>query len=99
MEKFGIFELLDALSAVTAPDGTEDRLPSPEKDGGDAPAVSRPDASQSAFAPPSYGPPPDPPEEKEKTGAAAFPPREKGNAVSALMERHEKMSRRIDKNK
>lgn len=45
MEKFGIFELLDALSALTAQDGanterTESTPPSP---------------TESAFTPPAYG--------------------------------------------
>ena len=45
MEKFGIFELLDALSALTAQNG-------PEPDG-DPPAAPRlPDG---AFDPPAYG--------------------------------------------
>ncbi len=92
MEKFGIFELLDALSAAMP---AEKDAPVSAKREEAAPG-KRPDAGESAFLPPTYAAP----ENKEPAkGAESFPPREKGNAASALLERHETMSRRIDKNK
>lgn len=45
MEKFGIFELLDALSAISPPI-------SPPKEAGE----STPRTDDAAFAPPSYAP-------------------------------------------
>ena len=45
MEKFGIFELLDALSAIVL-------------DGEDAPPEQTPRPSDGAYAPPVYGVPP-----------------------------------------
>ena len=56
MEKFGIFELLDALSALTAQNG-QPQEPPPEEE---APSPKKPDG---AFAPPSYGG-----EQPKKTG-------------------------------
>ena len=67
MEKFGIFELLDTLSALlnenSAPEAPEKQSPSPH---------------DSAFSPPSYA--------EGETGA-----------LQDLLERHDKMSRRIGK--
>ena len=53
MEKFGIFELLDALSAIAdaTEKGAEGPVPHAENDG-DKPPKRTPDA---AFAPPAYG--------------------------------------------
>ena len=69
MEKFGIFELLDTLSALmsenSAPQTPEPQTPSP---------------LDSAFSPPSYG--------EKQTGA-----------LQDLLEKHDKMSRRIDKDR
>ncbi len=48
MEKFGIFELLDALSALTAQNEPPQEPAAEEKE----PAPKKPDG---AFAPPSYG--------------------------------------------
>lgn len=80
MEKFGIFELLDALSAFASA-GKE-----PQED-------ARPDANTSAFAPPSYGaaydpvqnPAPEPPSQKKQE-----------DALSALLARHDALSKKID---
>ncbi len=46
MEKFGIFDLLDALSAAMEQSGEEDAPPPAE--------TVTPDAGDRAFAPPSY---------------------------------------------
>ncbi len=46
MEKFGIFELLDTLSAVMQGDGEQKPAPDAEP--------HRPDAGDSVFAPPQY---------------------------------------------
>ena len=95
MEKFGIFELLDALSAVTAP---EEEASSPAGGEENMPPA-HPDPRENAFAPPRYGAPsaPTEPAAPQKNAAAAFPPREEApNAVSSLLDRHERISRRID---
>lgn len=66
MEKFGIFELLDALSALMQEEKTESAAP------------QTPKKEDAAFAPPAYG--------------SADP-----GALEGLLQRHEEMSRRIDK--
>ncbi len=67
MEKFGIFELLDTLSALMEDKGEGEK------------AVPPPDPKDGAFAPPPYAAPAE------------------ANALQGLLERHDKMSRRIDK--
>ena len=44
MEKFGIFELLDTLSALIMPEGGQSAVPG-----------ETPNAADKAFAPPAYG--------------------------------------------
>ena len=75
MEKFGIFDLLDALSAITE---AETDAPEPE------PAPARPATDDAAFAPPPYAAP---------TGPAAAGT---NTALSSLLERHERLSKKID---
>ena len=99
MEKFGIFELLDALAAVSA--STEEAAAPQTEEG--------PSAEDSVFAPPDYSaaPPsastasaPSAPEEPASAESAVsmFPPREdEPNALTSLLERHEKIARRVDK--
>ncbi len=58
MEKFGIFELLDTLSALILPDGAPP-----------APPETAPQKSDAAFAPPVYG---DAGTERENSSAAAI---------------------------
>ncbi len=86
MEKFGIFELLDALAALTPP-AREDGPPEAEEPAAEtqpAPAEKRtPDA---AFAPPSYG-----------EGGAAPANLSQGSAYGAFLARHEKAKERAKK--
>ena len=93
MEKFGIFELLDALSA----------LASAGKEPQDS---ARPDANTSAFAPPAY--PAGYDANLNARGAAGdnagtdapLPPvRQQGDALSDLLSRHDKLSKKIDENR
>ena len=85
MEKFGIFELLDTLSAITAPLSeaesaeTEQAQPQPE----------RANPQDSAFSPPAFGTPP-------LRENAPAPEKESGNAFTALLQRHETISKKID---
>ena len=58
MEKFGIFELLDALSAITAASGKGSPSAEGQEKTDDAPADERPAKKRTpdaAFAPPTYG--------------------------------------------
>ena len=59
MEKFGIFELLDTLSALLLPDAPPD-----------APQKTAPQKSDAAFAPPAYGA--DPPPAQPSSSATAL---------------------------
>lgn len=62
MEKFGIFELLDALSALTAPDAEK---PSDEP--------TRPQTSDPVCRPPSYGQiPPEQPSPQKDGALSSF---------------------------
>lgn len=93
MEKFGIFELLDALSALFPQEAGE-----PFSDGTQANSGATEDAADHApspdpaFAPPDYGASPD--------SAAAKPAPEQDNtALGSLLARHETLSRRISEKK
>lgn len=87
MEKFGIFELLDALSALTAPDSA----PSAKNDKPLEQTPQPPRAEDAAFSPPVYGgfSPEQPAAEQHPSGEQ--------DALSALLSRQEEISRRIDK--
>lgn len=61
MEKFGIFELLDTLSALILPDGTA----SP-------PPKTNPRQDDAAFAPPAYAGPPPKPETSSSAALSSF---------------------------
>ena len=76
MEKFGIFELLDTLSALA---DTQETAKEEQKD-------AAPNAADAAFAPPTYGDPP-------ADGNAET------RAITSLLERHDEISKRIDKRK
>lgn len=90
MEKFGIFDLLDTLSAIMATD-------SPAKEPSGAPAMAQPaetddgkitpKQTDSAFAPPSFGT-----DENGNPPTAA-----QRDALGAFLERHDAISRKIDK--
>lgn len=83
MEKFGIFELLDALSALTAPQN--------------APAQETPaQGNVDYLAPPAYAASPKESEKPENPFAAFPPSEEKQDALSAFLARHDEASRRID---
>ena len=85
MEKFGIFELLDTLSAITAPLS--------EVESADAEQAQtqpeRANPQDSAFSPPAFGAPP----LRENEPA---PEKESGNAFTALLQRHDSISKKID---
>ena len=84
MEKFGIFELLDTLSALTAPvNGAEAET----GDENPAPETAKANPQDDAFAPPVFGAPP----LKEEA-----PAQKNGDAISALLQRHERISKKID---
>ena len=84
MEKFGIFELLDALSALTAPQNAPDQE-TPPQDNADY------------LAPPAYAAPAKESEPPAQNPFAAFPPsEEKSDAFSSFLARHDEASRRID---
>ena len=94
MEKFGIFELLDALSALTAPqNAAASENPAPQN----ASAPENPANQHDYFAPPAYAAAPVESETPKQDPFAAFPPsEEKSDAYSAFLARHDEASRRID---
>ena len=85
MEKFGIFELLDTLSALTQSQTDEAQPQNGESGESSAPVKVSP--NDAAFAPPAFGIP-----QPLSGGEAASD----GNAFSALLARHEKISKKID---
>ena len=95
MEKFGIFDLLDALSAATSPPAAEDggNSPSPSETKDDAPAV-KPDAHDTAFAAPAYGSP----AVQNMQNPAEHAGEDRGeNAYNAFLARHDEAVKRIEK--
>ena len=92
MEKFGIFELLDTLSAIMTPNPTEEEPTQAEKEHRAAPAqeagnaeVISPKPSDSAFAPPSFG------------GEQTLEAQANRNALDTFLQRHDAISKKIDK--
>lgn len=85
MEKFGIFELLDTLSALTTMQADELQPQNGEQEQPPAPAKASP--SDAAFAPPAFGAPQ--PLSGEQTTETA-------DALSALLDRHASISKKID---
>ena len=83
MEKFGIFELLDTLSALILPDGQP--AVRPEEHTSEAPR-----AEDSAFAPPAYRGAPAP----AVPPAPAPPPA--SSALHSFLEKHDSAVKRID---
>lgn len=84
MEKFGIFELLDTLSALTSATPRTEETPPPPADG--AAETKQADVNDAAFAPPpSAFPLPANPSAPTQT-----------NAFAALIARHENISKKID---
>ncbi len=79
MEKFGIFELLDTLSALILPE-TPEKSGAPERAEKVGAPETAPNAADRAFAPPAYG------EQTETAGASA---------LSAFLDRHEKAVKHI----
>ena len=89
MEKFGIFELLDALSQITA-------------DQNQAVTPQSPEPSDSAFTPPSYENTGDTPVKKQPSAptqeAAPAPQRgDPSKAFEEFLSRHNRISEQIDK--
>lgn len=94
MEKFGIFELLDALSALTAPDPAHDVQKSEPK----TENTVSPRAEDAAFSPPVYGGyTPERPAVKAPQPSDPQTPVREQDALSSLLSRQEEISRRIDK--
>ena len=87
MEKFGIFELLDTLSAITAP---LSEIESAETEQTEAKAQpERANPQDSAFSPPAFGAPP-------LSENEPAPEKKSGNAFTALLQRHDSISKKID---
>ena len=83
MEKFGIFDLLDALSAFASA-------------GKEAEGNKKQDLNSAAFAPPSYG--------AGQSGGQETAPEapsapKQGEALSAFLNRHDSLSKKIDDNR
>lgn len=94
MEKFGIFELLDALSALVLPQG-------PNTD-----ESVRPEKSDPVYAPPDYesqkpqasdkaDPPENNPANENPTATAATGQEQDSAALDAFLQRHDALSRKI----
>ncbi len=81
MEKFGIFELLDTLSALILPDGQAEAA---EKRPQSTPQPPR--AEDRAFAPPAYN--------GESAEPPATPPA--ASALSSFLEKHDSTVKRIN---
>ena len=73
MEKFGIFELLDTLSAFAAPD--------PESTAEE----TKPQQTDGVFAPPPYA-----------TVDSGEDPSGEAAALASLLERHDRIAKKID---
>ena len=85
MEKFGIFELLDALSAVAG--SAADAPPSPQEPPAEHPA-ERKDGEKKAFDPAFSAP---------DYGTRQEPVQEGASALDGFIARHEKAKSRIGK--
>lgn len=85
MEKFGIFELLDALSAITAPSGD---LTAPQSGPSDPPPEkpAGPKKPDEAFQPPVYG-----------TVPPASPPPRESDALADFLARHDAVAKKAKK--
>lgn len=87
MEKFGIFELLDTLSALSsAREEPDSAQPNPSAD---QPPLQKADVNDRAFAPPPVS-------------AAPYEPQaapSQADAFAALISRHENISKKIDERK
>lgn len=84
MEKFGIFELLDTLTALTSAQEPQNGDQPPPAD--ERPPVQKADVNDKAFAPPETASP------LPKSPAAPS----QADAFAALISRHESISKRID---
>ena len=101
MEKFGIFDLLDALSAAAAPPAPAgENAPAPSSEEGPA-AKTTPDTHDGAFAAPTYGAAAPSPAEPASPPAESAPQqdgKQSGEAAyNAFLARHQEAVGRIDK--
>ena len=93
MEKFGIFELLDTLSAIVAADSpvheehTEEG--SAQNQSGTEPKTAKPNPGDAAYQPPQYT-------QGEASAETAVGGRD---ALGAFLDRHDAISRKIDGNR
>lgn len=86
MDKFGIFDLLDTLAQIaSSTDDTEKPQDAPQE----PPPARRASPDDKSFLPPDFGDKTAPANE-QKTGRSA---------LNSLYERHESISKRIDKKK
>ena len=92
MEKFGIFELLDTISAImaTKPQTKDQKQPSATEENIAGAEKITPKQTDGAFAPP-----PNPAKENFQAAAQASAER---NAFNSFLERHDSISKKIDKN-
>lgn len=86
MEKFGIFELLDALSVITAQQNPE---------------AEKPSAQDSAYMPPAYGSPqpnsqtePTPPQKDEPKPESKPQPHAEADALAGFYARHDTIAKK-----
>ncbi len=86
MEKFGIFELLDALSVLTAQQNPE---------------AEKPSAQDSAYLPPAYGSPQSdlqaeqaPPQKDEPKPENKPQPHAEGDALAGFYARHDTIAKK-----
>ncbi|MDE6273475.1 MAG: hypothetical protein K2L87_00300 [Clostridiales bacterium] len=87
MEKFGIFELLDALSQITAVENQPAQPQSPE-------------TNDAAFTPPSYGSETKAePTEAAQSSAPQQKASDPARALEEFLSRHNRISEQADKNK
>ena len=90
MEKFGIFELLDTLSAfmtASAPQGEEQEEPAEQVK---AAETVKPNHGDSAYQPPQYG-------AEEQTSAQSILGGK--DALDSFLQRHDAISKKIDGNR
>lgn len=88
MEKFGIFELLDTLSAfmnASAPQDEEPVEPAEKPKGAE---TVRPNRGDAAYQPPQYG--------ADEAAQAALGGRD---ALGSFLQRHDAISKKIDEKK
>ncbi len=93
LEKFGIFELLDTLSAIVAPASEADAEQNGEQTETPVGEVIKPRAADAAFSVPEWAAPAPERTEAEKPPEEEAPTRK---AIGSFLERHNAISKKID---